>query len=108
MHSVKRIEIVADSIELSKILKGLKQANVTHYTVFRNVETSGSYPFGEQNSSHSESDATLIDMAYVIAFCSPEQLKPAVEVLRPILNKFGGACYLSDAIEVRLVRCTTA
>ncbi len=98
MQTVKRIEIVSDSIELPKILKGLKQAEITRYTVIHNVETSGA----------SATDATLIDMAYIIAFCSPEQVKDAIEKIRPILNRFGGSCYVSDAMEVRSLNCTAS
>jgi nitrogen regulatory protein PII len=99
MHAVKRIEIISDSIELPKILKSLKQSDIHRYTVIRNVESSGV-------SGTDEHDATLIDMAYIIAFCTPEQVKDAIEKIRPILNRFGGSCYVSDAMEVRSLNCT--
>ncbi|MBD2081635.1 P-II family nitrogen regulator [Leptolyngbya sp. FACHB-17] len=95
MHAVKRIEIISDSIELPKILTSLKQSEIDRYTVFRNLESSGV----------SGSDE-MIEMAYIIAFCAPEQLKDAIEKIRPILNRFGGSCYISDAMEVRSLNCT--
>ncbi|MER3435980.1 MAG: transcriptional regulator [Leptolyngbya sp. ERB_1_1] len=99
MHPIKRIEIISDSIELPKILRSLKQSQINRYTVIRNVESSGV-------SGTDENDATMIDMAYIIAFCSPEQVKDAIEKIRPILNRFGGSCYVSDAMEVRSLNCT--
>lgn len=94
MHAVKRIEVLADSVELTKILAGLDKAGIIGHTVIRNVV--GRSP---------GADATQLDNVYIIAFCMPEQIKPVIENVRPILNKFGGACYISDAMEIRSVRC---
>lgn len=94
MHPVKRIEVLADSVELTKILAGLDKAGIIAHTVIRNV--AGRSP---------GADATQLDNVYIIAFCLPEQVKPVVENIRPILNKFGGTCYISDAMEIRSVRC---
>lgn len=95
MHTVKRIEIISDSIELPKLLRSLKESQIDRYTVFRNVESSGVSGTDE-----------AIEMAYIIAFCAPEQVKDAIDKIRPILNRFGGSCYISDAMEVRSLNCT--
>lgn len=97
MHAVKRIEVLADSVELTKILAGLDKAGIIGHTVIRNVV--GRSP---------GADATQLDNVYIIAFCMPEQVKPVVENIRPVLNKFGGACYISDAMEIRSVRCVAS
>jgi nitrogen regulatory protein PII len=99
MHSVKRIEIIAASVELEKIVEGLKKATVPGYTVIPNVL--GKLP-GEEVSDD------LVSNIYVLAFCLPDQIKPALEIIRPILNKFGGVCYVSDAMEIRSVRCVAS
>jgi nitrogen regulatory protein PII len=101
MHSVKRLEIVTDAVELTKILQGLKRVNVNHYTVIHNVENHGVWGM-------SDGDATMIETSFIIAFCTPEQIKAVVETIRPILNKFGGACYVSDAMEVRSLNCVAS
>lgn len=97
MHAVKRIEVLADSVELTKILAGLDKAGIITHTVIRNVV--GRSP---------GADATQLDNVYIIAFCMPEQVKPVIENIRPVLNKFGGACYISDAMEIRSVRCVAS
>jgi nitrogen regulatory protein PII len=103
MHLVKRIEIMSDSVELTKIVKGLEKAGVTKYTVIRNVSGKG-----VKGSTGSDLEMTMIENDYVIAFCSPELIKPVVEAIKPILNKFGGACYISDSMEVSSVRCVAS
>ncbi|KYC40069.1 transcriptional regulator [Scytonema hofmannii PCC 7110] len=99
MHPVKRIEIIANSFELGKILDGLKQADITGYLLIRNVAGQGFRGDSE------DLDMTMLDNIYVIAFCLPDKIKPTVEIIRPILNKFGGTCYISDATEIRSLRC---
>lgn len=102
MHTVKRIEVIANSFELGKILDGLKQGDVTGYLVIRNVAGQG---LGDNTEDLS---MTMLDNVYVVAFCTPEKIKKAVEIIRPILNKFGGTCYISDAMEIRSVRCVAS
>lgn len=102
MHAVKRIEIIANSFELGKILDRLKQSGVTGYVVIRNVAGQGLQGGSE------DLDMTMLDNVYVIAFCAPETIKPVAENIRPILNKFGGTCYISDAMEIRSVRCAAS
>lgn len=102
MHAVKRIEIIANSFELGKILDKLKQAEITGYLVIRNVAGQG------LRGGSEDLDMTMLDNIYIIAFCPPEKIKSTVEGIRPVLNKFGGACYISDAMEVRSVRCVAS
>ncbi len=97
MHPVKRVEIIANAVELGKILDGLEKAGAPAYTVIRNV--AGKSP---------GANAIELDSIIVLVYCPPEQLKPVVEKIRPILNKFGGACYVTDAMEIRSTRCVAS
>ncbi|AFZ31727.1 nitrogen regulatory protein P-II family [Gloeocapsa sp. PCC 7428] len=101
MHLVKRIEIIANSFELGKILEGLDKAGVHGHAVIRNVA-------GKGLREGEDLDMTMLDNVYIIAFCKPELLKPVVENIRPILNKFGGTCYITDAMEIRSVKCVAS
>lgn len=99
MHLAKKVEIVANSFELSKILETLDQSGVQGYTVMRNVAGKGLF------SGPQDLDFTMLDGVYIMAFCQPEQVKNVVGNVRPLLNKFGGACYISDVMEVRSTQC---
>ena len=103
MHPVKRIEIIATSFELGKILEKLDQSNVPGYSIIRNVASKGS-----AGSVAGDMAMTNLDNVYILIFCPPEQVRPALEQIKPILNKFGGACFVSDAIEVRSMRCVAS
>ncbi|MDX2098911.1 MAG: P-II family nitrogen regulator [Leptolyngbyaceae cyanobacterium bins.59] len=103
MHAVKKIEIIASALELPKILEGLNQSGVRGHAVIHNV-TGQSLQEGREDF-----DMTMLDNSvYIIAFCMPEQIKPVVEHIRPLLNKFGGTCYLSDVTEIRSINCVAS
>jgi nitrogen regulatory protein PII len=103
MHPVARLEIIASSAELGKILASLDQSGVPGYTVIRNVVGKGL-----QGNVTDDLVMSMLDNVYVIAFFPPELTKAVVEKVRPILNKFGGVCYLSDASEIRSTRCVAS
>ncbi|MGI2902898.1 P-II family nitrogen regulator [Tolypothrix sp. VBCCA 56010] len=102
MHLVKKIEIIANSFELGKILDRLDKSGVHGHIVIRNVAGKGLRGTAE------DLDMTMLDNVYVIAFCMPEQIKPAIENIRPLLNKFGGSCYISDVMEIRSTKCVAS
>lgn len=105
MHLVKRLEIIVSSKETHKILEQLEAAGVSGYSVIRDVI--GKSRWGEV-SDDSDFAATTLSNVYILSFCSEEQVKPVVEHVKPLLNKFGGVFYVSDAMEVSSLRCVAA
>lgn len=103
MHPVKKIEIIANSFELGKILEGLDQSGVHGHAVIHNVSGKGL-----RGADTEDLDMTMLDNVYIIAFCMPDQIKPVIEHIKPILNKFGGTCYVSDVMEIRSLRCVAS
>jgi nitrogen regulatory protein PII len=100
MQSVKRIEIVVNYVELAKILEALEKAGVPGHTVIRNVA-------GKSRRGNVSDDMamTMLDNVYVIAFFPPEQMSSVSNYIRPILNKLGGTCFISDAMELFTTKC---
>ncbi len=102
MHPVKRIEIIVSSMELPKILEALDNTDVTGYSVIKDVV--GRSRWGKVSDDYDLAATTLSDV-YIIAYCPPETIKKVVEPIRPILNKYGGVCYVSEAMEIRSIKC---
>ena len=100
MNAVKRIEIIANYTELERILKGLDQAGVPGYTVIRDVAGKSTRGDGKHDLA-----MTMLDNVYIVAFFPPEKLDAVVANIRAILNKFGGSCFISDAMEMRTTKC---
>jgi nitrogen regulatory protein PII len=99
MQAVKRIEIIANYVELPKILDTLEKVGVPGYTVIRDVAGKSFRPEGTHDMA-----MTMLDNVYVIAFCAPDNMDIVGEAIRSILNKFGGSCFISDAMELRTTR----
>jgi nitrogen regulatory protein PII len=103
MNMVKKIEIIANSVEIPKILASLEHSGVHGHAVIRNISAKGLR--GETNE---DLDMMMDDNAYIMAFCVPDQIEPVAENIRPILNKFGGTCYISDVMEIHSVKCVAS
>lgn len=103
MQSVKRIEIISDSVESHKIIKVLEKVGVLNYTVIRNVVGKG-----VRGTNSGDLDMSMLENDYVIAFFLDEKTKTLVEKLKPVTKKFGGVCYISDAIAINPVTPSTS
>ncbi len=102
MNLIKKIEIIANSFELGKILKTLDKSDVHGHAVIRNVAGTGLREGSE------DLDMTMLDNVYIIAFCLPERIDAVVDNLGPLLKKFGGTCYVSDVMEVKSAKTVAA
>jgi nitrogen regulatory protein PII len=102
MHAVKRIEIIANSFELGKILENLDKSGVHGHAVIRNVAGKG------LRDGVEDLDMTMLDNVYIIAFCKPELIGTVAANIKPLLNKFGGTCYITDAMEISSMKCVAS
>ena len=95
MQSIKRIEIVSDSVESHKIIQVLENVGVLNYTVIRNVVGKG-----VRGTNSGDLDMSMLENDYVIAFFLSEKTELLIERIKPITAKFGGVCYISDAMAI--------
>ena len=102
MRTVKRLEIIVSSREMHKILTKLDEAGISGYSVIRDVTGRG-----HRGAVSDDSDfaATTLSNVYILSFCASEKVKPVLEQINPLLNRFGGVCYLSEVMEVRSAEC---
>ncbi|MFB2982124.1 P-II family nitrogen regulator [Microseira sp. BLCC-F43] len=94
------MEIIANYTELERILKGLDKAGVPGYTVIRDVAGKSTRGDGKHDLA-----MTMLDNVYIVAFFPTEKLDAVVGNIRAILNKLGGTCFISDAMELRTTKC---
>lgn len=91
MELIAKIEIIANSVELEKIVDGLNNGGVTSFTVIRKAMGSG-----WRGAVSDDLEASDLNNIYVIAVCPKEQVNKVAELITPTLKKFGGICYVSD------------
>jgi nitrogen regulatory protein PII len=93
MIPIKRVEIVADALELQNIVRELERVGVSGWTVVRNVTGSG-----ERGLRRGDDLTDVFANRLVIVACEQEKLDALVDAIRPILARFGGVCLVSDAM----------
>jgi nitrogen regulatory protein PII len=99
MQPVKRIEIIASSHETSRILERMEKAGAPGYTLIRDV--AGKSPWG---SVDDDLPVTMLGNSYIISFCPEEKVQVIVDAVKPVLDKYGGVCYVSDAMSLQTDR----
>ncbi len=105
MHPVSRFEIIVASKEVEKITKVLNAVKVSGYSIIREV-------IGKGHLGTVSDDVNLgsskLSNVFIICYCSPDQVEPIVTKIKPILNKYGGVCYLFEAMEISSIQCVAS
>lgn len=97
MNPVKRIEIIANAMELHKIQDCLERVQVPCYSIIRNVV--GRTNQGLASDDFNFANSTLSNI-YIIAFCPPERLDEILAAIQPVLLHYGGMWFVSDAVGI--------
>lgn len=92
MEAVKRVEIVADSVELPELIKLVEQAGASGYTVIRDVLGKGG-----RGLRANDTVTEVFKNIYLLVACPPEVATRITERVRPLLKQYGGMCLISDA-----------
>lgn len=92
MESVKRVEIITNTLEFEQVLKILDKVGVSGYTIIKDVIGKG-----DRGRVFDDLETEALTNGYVMTICTEEQEHKVVEAIRPILKKFGGVCIVTDA-----------
>lgn len=88
---MKKVEIIITSLELEKVLSTLEDVGVSGYTIIREVTGKG-----ERGTASNDLEIGVFSNGYVLSICTEEQASEFVEIIRPLIKKFGGVCLVSD------------
>ncbi len=99
MQLVSRIEMIVAFKEVDKIIKVLEDVGIPGYTIIRNV-------IGKSDLGTVSDDLSSdLSNVFIICYSPQEKVELVVEKIKPVINKYGGVCYLSDAKEIRSFHC---
>ncbi len=90
---MKRIDLFIADRELTQICRAIRQAGAPGYSVMRHVTGLG---LGGEISEGMDFSG-LGANAHVIVFCTAEQAEAVRGALRPLLARYGGVGFLSEA-----------
>ena len=92
MQDVKKVEIIVDTFHIDNVLSILDQVKVSGYTVIKNTSGKGDYGI-----AYSSLDFEFTN-SYIMTVCTDEkQLNTLVELITPLLKKFGGICLVTES-----------
>lgn len=92
MEAVKRVEIVADSVELPELIQLVEEAGASGYTLIRDVLGKG-----ERGLRANDTVTDVFKNIYLLVACPPDVAHRIIERARPVLKQYGGICLVSDA-----------
>lgn len=92
---MQRLELITNSLELGKILAALDQVGVKGYTVIRNVVGKGSH-----GQASDDLEATTLSNVYILVVCPTAQVTLITTAIMPILQRYGGICWVSEATQI--------
>lgn len=90
---MKRIDFFVSERELDRLCKAILKAGAPGYSVMRHVTGWG--VAGEISEAMDFSG--LGANAHVVVFCEPHALEAVRTTIRPLLERFGGVGFISEA-----------
>lgn len=93
MKSVKKLEIIVDSLRLKQVIKALEANGINGYTIVDDIRGKG-----ERGVQGGGSFSEAFENSYLITTCPPDLLEQITNTLRPLLEEGGGVCFITDAL----------
>lgn len=96
MRPVKKVEIVAASVEVRRILEMIEEVGASGYTMVRAAEG-----MGDRGHRMADEVTGVFTNTYIMTVCTEGLAATIAERVQPMLKRYGGICLISDAIYVR-------
>ena len=88
---MKKLEIVMDSLHLSKVLELLEKEGVSGYTLIKDVLGKG-----ERGIMSGDELTDVFKNSYVFTVCDDNLATSIAKKVEPLLKRYGGICVISD------------
>ena len=92
MQAVKRIELVIDAAHTPELIRVVKASGATGFTLLRDVQGSG-----DRGDRMGDELSNVYRNCYLIVAAGEAVAERIVETSRPLLERYGGMCLVSDA-----------
>lgn len=95
MKPVKKVEVVVETVAVPQVLALLDRHGFSSYTMMP-----GAYGKGDRGESLGGVSGEF-NNTYMVIVCDLERVNDLVELIRPVLKRFGGVTLVSDAMWVK-------
>ncbi|APW64572.1 MULTISPECIES: P-II family nitrogen regulator [Arcobacteraceae] len=93
MKSMKKIEMIIESIYLNKVLDLFKEKDITGYTIIKDIEGSGGHGI-----KMADQFSDIQSNNYIFTVCDSSKFEEIKEEIRAFTKRYGGKCIVSDAM----------
>ena len=93
MKSMKKIEIIIESIYLNKVLDLFKERDITGYTIIKDIQGSGGHGI-----KMADQFSDIQSNNYIFTVCDDSKFEEIKEEIRSFTKRYGGKCIVSDAL----------
>lgn len=95
MKSMKKVELIIESVYLNRLLELFKNYNITSYTLIRDIEGRG------HHGLRMNDDVTNVGSnCYIFSACEEDTFLSMKEDIRAFVKKYGGKCIITDAMVI--------
>lgn len=93
MIKMKKVEIIAEAAEIENIIEIFESLDVSGHTIINDISGKG----GRGNRLADEL-TDVFKNKYILTVCDEQKATKLTEAVRPILQKRGGVCMVSDVL----------
>lgn len=95
MKSMKKVEVIIESVYLNRLKELLETGGISHYTLIKDVEGCGGHGL---RMNDDVTDVGSND--YLFTLCDEEQFLGIKEEIRAFTHRYGGKCIVTDAMVI--------
>jgi len=93
----KKVEIIIEVVKIPKIIQLIDSLGLPGYSIIHNVVGRGIHGMRD-----AQEVTDVLSNDHVLVICSNEEAQKLVEAIAPIIQKFGGICYMSDVQKFKM------
>ena len=93
MKSMKKVEIIIESVYIKRLLKVFEEHGITGYTVIKDIEG-----YGGHGLKPADDVTDVFSNILVFTVCDAEVYEKMDRDIRTFLHTYGGKCILSDVM----------
>lgn len=95
MKPIKKVEVIVESVAVPQVLALLDRQGFSSYTLIPGV-------YGKGDSGESLGGISgEFNNSYLVIVCDEARVSDLVELVRPVLKRFGGVTLVTDALWVK-------
>lgn len=93
MESMKKVEIIIESVYINKLLDLFEENEINAYTIIRDIEGRGGHGLRTADEV-----TDVFSNNYIFTVCEESKFNEIKEKIRAFTKKYGGKCIVSDAM----------